>query len=755
MLKSSEFNLISIYLSANFINSKSVKMKKLIFTAITITTLFIGNKSFADEGMWLPLFIERLNYVDMQKMGCHLTAEEIYSINNSSLKDAIVHFGNGCTAEIVSKEGLLFTNHHCGFSSIQSHSSIEHDYLENGFWALKKSEELMNKGLTATVLIRIEDVTSKILAELNNKMSESTRDSIIRKVSAKLEAEATKNTIYNAKVRSFFAGNEFYLFVTETYKDVRLVGAPPSAIGKFGGDTDNWTWPRHTCDFSIFRIYTAPDGSPVEYSEKNVPLQPKKYLPVSLNGVKLGDFSMVMGYPGTTERFLTSYGVKFEEDLKDPAIVKIRGKKLSIIHEDMEASHEVRIKYASKYYASSNYWKFFIGQAKQLKKNNVYELKKEIENKLFSWINADPKRKEKYGDLFTSYNNSYEDLKKYFLPTTYFNEAILGGPEVVRFSNKLFNTNSPLYKHLKSDSSKAIIQKDISTLNDDIALFYKDYNLSTDKKLFSNLLKMFYEDIAKNQQPDIFKFIENNYKTSVNIDFEKYANDVYEKSIFVDESKLRNFLKDPNTKVLESDPIYVLMNSFYKNNDSLKAKLNIAQTKINACERLYTDGIRTMNTDKKYSPSANGTMRLTYGKVEDYDAADAIHYNFYTTLDGLMAKEDAEIEDYTIFPKLKELYNKKDFGRYSEKDGKLRTCFITNNDITGGNSGSPVLNGNGQLIGLAFDGNWESMCERIYFDPKVARCICVDIRYVLFIVDKLGGAKNIVDELTIVEGNKK
>jgi hypothetical protein len=704
------------------------------------------------------MFIERLNYVDMQKMGCHLTAEEIYSVNHSSLKDAVLLFGGGCTGEIVSNEGLVLTNHHCGRDRIQSHSTLEHDYLTNGFWAMNKNEELVNKGLTVVSLIRIEDVTKKVLAEVTAQMTEKERDEAITKISSKIETASIKGTPYRAKVRSFFSGNEYYLFVTETFKDVRLVGAPPSSIGMYGGDTDNWMWPRHTGDFSIFRIYTAPDGTPAEYSEKNIPYKPKYFLPVSLNGIKKNDFAMVMGYPGGTDRFLTSYGVKFEETTKDPTIVKIRDKKLDIIKKDMETSPEVRIKYEAKYYGSSNYWKFYIGQKKQLRKYNVFDRKKEIENQFMEWVNADNKRKDKYGNLMQTFSDAYDKYNKFYISSVYFSEAITRGPEVISFSNQLFNPKTHLYKLIKdSANAKEAINKEISNLKDDIIGFYRNYDLVTDKKLFTSLLRMFYDNVPKEQQPNIFRIVEKKYKPAprynekkYKVDFEEYAEYVYDKSIFVDETKLNEFLENPDYKELEKDPVFQLMNSFYSNNDSIRIKIADAQSKITAAERLYTAGIREMFPDKKFYPNANLTMRLTYGKVNDYIAADAVYYNYFTTLDGIMEKADPDNSDFIVPAKLKELYNNKDYGRYSE-NGTVPVCFITDNDITGGNSGSPVLNADGQLIGLAFDGNWESMCEKIYFESKVARCICVDIRYVLFIIDKYAGATNIVKEMTLIE----
>ncbi len=738
-------------------------MKKLFVSLFISFTLLSG--AFAtnppDEGMWLPMLIERLNYVDMQKMGLHLTAEELYSINNSSLKDAIVGLGNAgsptfhfCTAEVVSDQGLLLTNHHCGFGAIQEQSSVEHDYLTNGFWAYSQKEELLNEGVTASFLVRMEDVTSKVMTELKDGMTEDQRDAAIKKVSGKLEKEASEKGKYVADVQSFFEGNEFYMFVYIIYKDVRLVGAPPSAIGKFGGDTDNWMWPRHTGDFSMLRVYSAPDGSPAEYSANNIPLKPKHYLPISLKGVKKDDFSMIWGYPGTTTRYMTSYGVDMTLQQSNPIAIEVRNKKLAIMKEDMDADPKVRLQYADKYYTrTSNYWKKWIGESKMLKQLKVYDKKLNIEKDFSQWVEADEARKAKYGDALQIVADGYNDLKKYNKHMKYLEEAVFQGPEFIYFSFGVFQ----LYMKLKSQSeekNKTIRDSyngDIKTLADNFKpeaeKYFKDYNLPTDKKLFIALIKMYYDNIPKDELPDIFA---NELEKKFKGDFNKWAENIYAKSIFVDKGKLMAFLDNPTYKVLLNDPGFKISLSMVACIRGLYGPMGELESKINKGSRLFIAGLREMNAGKTYYPDANSTMRMTYGKVLDYDAADAVHYNYFTTLKGVMEKEDPSNEEFTVPAKLKQLYEAKDYGRYG-KNGEMPVCFIANLDITGGNSGSPVINGDGHLIGIAFDGNWESMSGDIAYEPAVQRTISVDIRYVLFIIDKYAGAKNIIDEMTIIQ----
>ncbi|MEI6696261.1 MAG: S46 family peptidase [Bacteroidota bacterium] len=715
-------------------------MKKIIFVFIAFCMLS-SHFAKADEGMWLPMFVSRLNYVDMQKEGLHLTAEEIYSINHSSLKDAIIQFGNGCTGEIVSAEGLIFTNHHCGYGSIQSHSTTQNDYLTNGFWAYQKSEELPNEGLTARFLVRMEDLTQEFLNQLRGVKTEKERADKIAELSKKYEGNVPKENGNEAVVKSFYNGNEFYMFVYQVFKDVRLVGAPPSSIGKFGADTDNWMWPRHTCDFSVFRVYMSPEGKSVSFSKDNVPFKPKHFLPISGKGVKKGDYAMIMGYPGTTDRYLTSYGVQLAIDVKNPNIVKIREEKLAIMRQFMNADPAVRIQYASKYASTANYWKYFIGQTKGLKRLKVYDKKKEAEDQFAVWVNSNDQNKQKYGTALQDISNAYAELAKVELQRWYFQEAIARGPEIIGFSRNF----SALLKEMKAEKpDNEKIKKAIDVLKKSADKFYKDYNLTTDKKLLASMLNLYAVNVPKDQQPPLLSTIASKYKNN----FAEYTDVAFKKTFFADSNKINSFLQKPNAKTIEKDMVFQLMNAFYDNYLKYNDQMKQYNEMLERGNRLLVAGMREMQPNKNFAPNANSTMRVTYGQVLDYFPADAVHYDYKTTLDGVMEKEDPNNWEFVVPARLKDLFMKKDFGDYAE-NGKMPVAFLSNTDITGGNSGSPVINGDGELIGLAFDGNWEAMSGDIAFEPNLQRTISVDVRYVLFIIDKYAGAKNLINELVI------
>lgn len=695
----------------------------------------------ANEGMWLPLLLN-MNEGDMQKLGLKLTAEQIYSVNQSSLKDAIVSFGGFCTGEIISSEGLILTNHHCGYGAIQTHSSVEHDYLTDGFWAMNRGEELHNEGLFVRFLVRMEDVSAKVNSQLNADMTEEERAKAIAAITKQIAEEAKGDSHYETMVKEYFEGNEFYLLVYEKFTDVRLVGAPPESVGKYGGDTDNWMWPRHTGDFSLFRVYSGPDGKPADYSPDNIPLKPKHHLPVSLQGVQEGDFAMVMGYPGSTDRYLTSYGITQALDQTNPTRVKIREERLRLLKEDMDADKDTRIKYASKYANVSNYWKYFIGQSTGLKKLQVLKKKQELEKQFVTWASATPERKKEYGEALKMIEGSYTNSYDFNLSYLYLIEAVFG-TEIIRYANGFRSLEGAL----ESGKEEAIKQA-ADALKERAEAHFKDYNADTDKKVMAALMEMYYNDVPKANHPEVFKQVEKKYKGN----FSKWADDVFDKSVFTSQGKLNKFLDKPDLKTLQNDPAYAaaqsFMSNYYEKIRPMSGDLFAQRDKGN---RLFVKGLREMMPEKKFYPNANSTMRLTFGTVGSYEPRDAVEYEYYTTMEGVMQKMDNSDPEFVVPDKLVDLYNRKDYGQYTNAEGELPVAFITNNDITGGNSGSPVIDGEGRLIGLAFDGNWEAMSGDIAFETELQRCINVDIRYVLFIMDKYAGAGHLVNEMTLVK----
>ena len=719
-----------------------MKIRTLVLTLAM--TLVLPNAVRADEGMWLLSLIGK-NYQDMQKAGFKLTPEDIYNVNKSCLKDAIVGLGNAgspfwhfCTGEIISDKGLISTNHHCGYGKLQEHSSVEHDYLRDGFWAYTMDQELPNPGLTASILVRMEDVTAKVKEALTDEMSESDREAAIERVSKQIAEDAVKGTQYDAQVKPMFNGNQFFLFVHIIYKDVRLVGAPPSSMGKFGGDTDNWSWPRHTCDFSMFRIYTAPDGSPAEYSKDNVPLSPKHHLPVNAGEIKDGDFAMVMGFPGTTDHFLTSYGLEETMNITNKLVYEIRTVKINILREEMAASQATRIKYASKYASCSNYWKYSNEQNKALKNLNTMGVKKEVEKEFTQW--ASRQVNPKYSRALSLIQKGYAARATAEEAQLYLREGLLSGPETPLFALRISST----FKKVLENDPKA----DLSFLQNYIDNFYKDYDANVEKRLISALFKYVVDHMNPEYCPQFLIDANKKYKGN----FDEYAESLFKKSIFGDAEKLAKFMQKPNVKALDKDPLAQVGNAIY---DAYVALGDVVpqdvQDNLQRGIRDFTDGILQINDGKKLmSPDANSTIRLTYGNVMSYDPRDGVSYHYYTTLKGVIEKEDPENSEFNVPARLKELYNKKEFGRYANKNGELPTCFITNNDITGGNSGSPVINGKGQLIGLAFDGNSEAMSGDIDFEENLQRCICLDSRYMLWVIDVFAGAKNLIEEMDIV-----
>lgn len=707
------------------------KMKIFALIGLMLTSVVAK----ADEGMWLPFMLGR-NYADMKKHGLKMTAEQLYSINKSSMKDAIISFGGFCTGEVISDKGLVLTNHHCGYDAIAEASTAEKNYLDNGFWAKNTKEEIAIPGLTATFVIRIEDVSKTINKELNADMTPKERAAKIAELSKTLTAQATEGTHYQAFVRDFFEGNEFYLFVNETFKDIRMVGTPPQSVGKFGGDTDNWMWPRHTGDFSMFRIYSGADNKPADYNEANIPFTPKHSLPISLKGVKANDYAMVMGFPGRTNRYLTSFGVEQAVSLEQPKIVDVRAKKLEVMKKYMDKDVEVRLNYSSKYAQVANYWKYFIGQSTQLKNNKVADKKRKIEEDFAKFS----KGKVEYDSVLTDYENAYKTLNDVINLKVYQSEFL-----------RQVDINAVVYYLQVAEEVEA-------EGNADRAAQIRDYAMGEADKLFSTrsldieletveaLLKMYLTDISIEQRVGITR--------SLTVEsVPAFMSRVRSFSIFSSKERFEAYANNPDSKTLTTDPLFILvrdMDLAYTNAMSVE-EVKEANAAIVKSNRLFVQALRLMEPKKNFYPNANSTMRLTYGNVLPYSTLEGKKYDYISTIDELMEKEDPTNPEFVVDARLKELWKNKDYGQYANKQGQLNVNFLSNNDITGGNSGSPVINGNGELIGLAFDGNWEAMSGDIYFEPNIQRTISVDIRYVLWLVDKCYGADNIIKELKLVK----
>jgi len=713
-------------------------MKKFGFLSLIIFALFFS-KSFAGEGMWIPSLLSKFNIEDMHKEGFRLSAEDIYSINHSSLKDAVVIFGGGCTGEIISDKGLIITNHHCGYGAIQSHSSVENNYLKNGFWAGSMNEELPNQGLKVTFLERIEDVTEKVNEELKANLSERERRYKLRDVFKKIENEATDGTDHKAVIKSFYYGNEFYMFIYKEYKDIRLVGAPPSSIGKFGGDLDNWMWPRHTGDFSLFRIYADKNNEPAEYDKENVPYNPDKHLKISLKGIDKGDFTMVMGYPGSTQQYLTSHAINLVVNKRNPQRIKLRDKRLEVMEKYMEKSESIKIKYATKHSRVSNSWKRWKGEIRGLKRLNAIQKKQKLESNFVKWISEKPERKESYGSIIEEFSQTYENYTPYVMAMDYFREAGYSAIEIMRFS---YN-----FKALLETPNNGVKEN----LKDRTKDFFKDYIPAIDKEISTQMLKAYYKKVDETFHPEIYNIINNKYEK----DFSGYINNLFENSIFTDSNKVYNFIREfeasDSLKII-NDPAFELVSSFVKvyQNDIVEG-YDQFNMKLDSLYRIYVQGLKKMKKDEKFWPDANFTMRIAYGEVKGYSPNDAVDYRYYTTLDGVIQKNATGKKDYVIPDKLKKLYRNKNFGRYAMESGELPVCFIATNHTSGGNSGSPVINANGELIGINFDRNWEGTMSDYMYDPSQCRNITLDIRYALFIIDKFAGADRLINEMTIIK----
>ena len=712
-------------------------MKKILLSIFALLTV-LNMQLRADEGMWLPYNLSNQSLYEMQQLGCQLTAEDIFNLNQPSLKDAIVQFANGCTGELISPNGLLLTNHHCGLGYVQALASVEHDYLTDGFWALDMKEELSCAGLYVSFLANVEDVTASVLEGVTTK---ETREEIIDKNIKALKEERKGDRDIRIEIVPFYNGNQYIMFEYDVYHDVRLTACPPWGIGKYGADTDNWTWPRHKGDFCIFRVYTSPDGKPARYSEENIPMQSKHYLPINIKGVEQGDYAMIMGYPGSTDRYSTSRTISNIIEQEGPSIIDCRTTKLNAYRKHMDADQEVFIKYASKQASVSNYWKYYIGQVKQLQRNRVYDRRYAQEEEFRAWVNADENRIAEYGAIFDGVNAKWEILDEINKPMTYLREAGWNGGEAISFSRRFIKINNML----KSKASKEEIAEAANALNASAESFYKDYDMALDKDVTIDLLNLIYKDIDKYVPSMITEIGDKN-----NGNFTAWVNDAFNKSIFVNQERLNKWLAKP--KKLDKDPIFAMtMNIIEVYNDVIIPMYLEAAEAGDEAERLYIKGLMEMQTERNFYPDANFTMRLTYGTVEPYKGADAVNYNYVTTMDGVMAKYKPNNWEFDIPQDVRDLYEARDYGRYADENGDLIVNFITTNDITGGNSGSPVINGKGELIGLAFDGNWEAMSGDLSFEQKVQRTICMDARYLLWCIEKVGKAHNIINELTVIE----
>lgn len=680
--------------------------------------------------MWLPLLIKD-RIPEMQKRGFRLDAKDLYSVNEASLKDAIVHFGGGCTGELISDKGLLITNHHCGFSQIQSHSSVEHDYLRDGFWAMKMEDELPNKDLTVRFLVRMEDVTESVLKGYNKEMSEKERIKLVDDNSKAITLNAVKGTHYQAKVESLYYGNQYFLFVYESFTDVRLVGAPPSSIGKFGGDTDNWMWPRHTGDFSLFRIYAGKDNKPAPYSKDNIPYKPKRFFNISLKGVNEGDFTLVYGYPGRTQKYIHSEAVRYISEISNPHKIKLRTYRLNVQNEEMSKSQEVRIKYASKNASVSNSWKKWQGEAKGIKRLNTIENKKRFESDFENWASSKPE----YKDIVSRLGALYKELERYSFATDYHNEAIMAN-EVIKLSGSII----PVIR--RAERSK---EETITALKQILEPFYKDYYLPVDRRSFELIVGEYCVNVPEDMQPDYFKELIVKHKTVKGV-----ADYIFTNSNLVSKDKICNLLNqnfDPAE--LERDPaveFYKSFNDFY--NSRIKPKTDDLNREITLLYRDYMRGQMEFNKRGIFYPDANSTLRIAYGTVKGYKPADAIYYKHLSSLEGIMEKDNPQIYDYNIPQKLRDVYKNKDYGKW-EVNGTVPVCFIATNHTSGGNSGSPVINAKGELVGINFDRVWEGTMSDIVFDDEVCRNIALDIRYILFVIDKVAGAGHLIDEMKI------
>ena len=714
-------------------------MKKYLFQIFVL--FFCSLKSIADEGMWLPQLLQTLNEKQMKKMGMKINASDIYNINKGSLKDAIVSLGGFCTAEVISNQGLILTNHHCGFDAVQNHSSLEHNYIRDGFWAYNKNQELQNQGLFVSFIISIDEVTNAIIKDINNNMTEKERQSVIDKNIAQIKKDYKKETYQDIFIRPFFEGNKYFLFVTETYKDVRLVGAPPASIGNFGKDTDNWMWPRHTGDFSMFRIYADKNNHPAEFSPENIPYTPKKSLAISLKGMKEGDFTMVFGFPGRTNEYLSAAAIQQIMMVNDPAKIKIRHEALDIMKSFMTKDEGIKIQYAAKYASIENAYKKWQGEVLGLTKSNAIQKKLDYQAQFTSRLASNPEWQSQYGKILEELSSTYKEIESLTFARDYYNEIM---PKI-----ELFNVAAALTSHIsnlgKDDATNLDKNKKINGKIDDI---FNEYNAVLDQQLFEKLLTLYVNDQPKeNTSPLLQELL--TIKT-----IHEIANDIYTASVMTKADNIKSILAGDSKSlvdIIKNDNLFRLytdINETYTN--KIGNKISSIQLNINKLQRQYMEAQLTVFNDKVFYPDANSTLRVTYGNVKGYQPRDGMNYDYYTYMDGVMEKYKPGDYEFDLPKKLIDLYTAKDFGRYGV-DGRQPVCFIAANHTTGGNSGSPALDAYGNLVGLNFDRVWEGTMSDINYDPSICRNIMVDIRYVLFIIDKFAGASNLIEEMKIVK----
>lgn len=713
-------------------------MKKLFILLIFCLSIYVAR---AVEGMWIPTLLKKFNIEEMQRMGFKLSADDIYEVNHASMKDAVVLFGSGCTGELISGDGLLITNHHCGFGQIQKHSTLAHDYLTDGFWAKNRSEELANPGLTVQFLVKMEEVTVEVMKGVNENMPENTIKELIANNIEKIKKTCAGSSGCQVDVKPLFYGNQYFAYVYEVFKDVRLVGAPPASIGKFGGDTDNWVWPRHTGDFSLFRIYADKNNKPSPYSPDNVPYHPKKFFPINLKGIKEGDFTMVFGFPGTTQEYLPSQAVRLLIEKSNPNKVAVRSTKLAIMEKQMAADPKVRIQYASKYAGVSNAWKKWQGETMGLLRLHAVEIKQQQEKSFDQWIGQQPDRTKKYGQLLGDFARLYAELSDYQLAYDLHNEAILRGSD-------LFGLMARFDQLGRVIGDTATFNRQKNALMQYLPGYLKDYDRTTEKLILPAMLKIYFQRVDPKFLPEKLNSLKPGLSDG------SYARNAFEKSVFSDSARVKSLLTGFGLKAfkkLQKDKLFklysALVDNYSKNIDPVYQKLS---QEILRTQKAYMAAVMEMRNGQRIMADANLTLRVTYGKVEGYEPRDGIYYQHFTTLKGVMEKQDPDNPDFVVSEKLKTLYRSKDWGQYVNTSGEVPIAFCASNHTTGGNSGSPVINASGELIGVNFDRCWEGTMSDVLFDPDRCRNIALDIRYALFVIDKYAGAGYLLNEMQLI-----